>query len=214
MNIKGAIFDLDGTLLESLTVWDHVGEIFLEQKGIEPEPGLNKILKPLSLMQAAQYFRRRYAISDSEEQILSQVDSIMTDQYTCFIPLKKGARDCIRRMESRGVKLCAATATSRLLAESALRRLEILDCFDFILTCTECGAGKDEATIYEEALSRLGTERENTVVFEDSYYAIKTAKRAGFYVVAVQENHSLNDADRISRTADEFIQSLDHVQID
>lgn len=198
---------MDGTLLDSMQMWDNVGQNYLRSIGLEPREGFREVLRPLSLRQSAEYMKEAYGIDRTPEQIMEDIDHGIEQRYFNDLPLKPGVKEMLDRLRRRGVRMCIATATDRYLVEAGLRRVGILDCFEFILTCTEVGSGKDQPKIYETALQRLGTAKETTYIFEDALYAIETAKRACFPVVGVYDESALATMDRIRSLSDIFIRS-------
>lgn len=183
--IKGAIFDLDGTLLDTMGIWQHCGEAYLRSVGCEPGADVGERVKRMSVEQAARLFQREYGVALPEETIVSGVNAVVADYYIHTAPLKTGVAELLKSMKDRGVKLCVATATARPLTEAALTRCGIRQFFSRIFTCSEVGHGKDEPVIYREALNFLGTEKSETAVIEDAFHAVMTAKRDGFFTVAV-----------------------------
>jgi len=203
--MKQAIFDLDGTILDSLPVWDGLGAEYLRRLGFKPKDNLQEVLKTLSLEQAAEYFQKECGVKKSAAEIIADVCKMIEDRYKYSIGLKDGVADFLEKLQKAGIKMAIATATERPLAEAAMRRNGILHYFDYIFTCSEVGAGKDEETIYLEACRALGGKVEDTVVFEDSLYAIETAKKAGFTVVAVGEPAFAADENKIRSLVDYYI---------
>ena len=199
--LKGAIFDLDGTLLDSMSAWDHVGENYLRLHGYEPEPDLDQVIANMSLHQAADYFIEHYGVRQTRDELIKEAVAIVDDFYRYDAQLKPHAADFLSRLHQAGVKMCIATATERSLVEAALERCKVLEYFSEIFTCSSVGAGKDEPLIYREALKFLGTDRNNTMVFEDSLHALMTAKADGFSVTAVYDDHEVNQEEMI-RQAD------------
>ena len=130
------------------------------------------------------------------------------------VPAKPGVPEMLRRLKAQGIKLCVATASDRELAEAALRRLGLLDLFDFILTCDEAGAGKRSPAVYEAALQKLGTSKTRTLVVEDALYALQTAHRAGFPTAAVADAHSAADQALLRQTADYYLFSFASCRIE
>lgn len=207
MRLRGAVFDMDGTLLDSMSVWDTVGERYLRSVGYEPREDLNEALKTMSLRQAAHYLRAEYGVTLGVSEIEEGVNAVLERYYLFEAPLKPGAAELLARLREKGVRLCVATATDRRLAEAALKRCGVLSCFDGIFTCGEVGRGKDEPDIFEAALGFLGTKREETLVFDDALYALRTAKSAGFPVAAVYDSHE-RAWDEILRLADICLEDL------
>lgn len=187
MNIKGAIFDLDGTLLDSMPFWFSAEELYLKTKGIVPNPQIKKDLREMTLSQASHYFQREFGFCETEEETVLAIRDLMRQEYEKSIPLKPGAEEFLIKLQQQNVKMCIATATDRELAQMALCRLGIQDYFFEVLSCWQTGAGKNHPDIYLQALSLLETALADTVVFEDAPHAIITAKSAGFCVAAMYE---------------------------
>ena len=190
--LRGAIWDLDGTILDSMSAWDHVGENYLRSQGIEPKPDLDEAIATMSLHQAADYFIEHYGVKQTRDELIKSAVAIVDDFYRYEAQLKPHLKEFLAQLHETGVKMCIATATERSLVEAALARCGVLDYFSEIFTCSSVGAGKDEPTIYREALNFLGTDRTNTMVFEDSLHALTTAKKDGFYTTAVYDSHEEN----------------------
>lgn len=207
MRMRGAIFDVDGTLLDSMSTWDTIGETYLRSIGYEPKENLNEVFKNMSLRQAACYYQTEYSVTLGIEQIMDEVNAMLERYYRFEVLLKPGAAELLARLRESGVKLCIATATDRYLVEAALERCGVLSCFGEIFTCNEVGHGKDEPDIFEAALRFLGTEKAETVVFDDAFYAVKTAKEAGFPVAAVYDRHEKN-SEEIRALADLYLEDL------
>ena len=203
MKMTGAIFDMDGTLLDSMPIWDRVGIDYLAGLGIQARPDLPERLLTMSMRQAAAYFG--YGVNLPEAEIMDGVNARIEAFYRKTAPAKEGVRDFLHALRQSGVKMCVATATDRPLAEAALRRTGLLSYFSFLLTCTEAGFGKDSPDIFVLAQKKLGTPREQTVVFEDALYAMQTAKRAGFPVAAVYDASSQADQEQIRQLADVYM---------
>ena len=195
MSITGAIFDADGTLLDSMFIWDTVGEDYLRSIGYEPEEDLNEKFRNMSLYQAACYYRNEYGVRLSTVEITEGVNKMIGHYYRDTVKLKKGVAGFLGQLREKGVRMCIATATDRHLIEAALRRNGIFKYFSDIYTCTAVGHGKDEPFIYREAQHHLKSEKSETVIFEDALFAIKTAKNDGFITAGVYDIHENNQAE-------------------
>ena len=189
--IRGAIFDFDGTLFDSMYVWDTAGETFLRSMGCTPEPNLQSRLKAMSLYQSACYLRDAYSLPLTPEKIMEQVNHIIAHAYRQEIQPKPGVIPFLERLHRQRIKMVIATATHRPLVEAALSRCGMAGFFEHILTCTETGHGKDSPHIYRQALAALGTKREDTLVFEDALHALRTAHEDGFRTVAIYDDREL-----------------------
>jgi HAD superfamily hydrolase (TIGR01509 family) len=210
MRIRGAIFDVDGTLLDSMFIWDTIGETYLRSIGYQPKENLNETFKNMSLRQAARYYQTEYGVTLSIDQIMDGVNAMLERYYRFEVPLKPGVAELLERLRQSGVKLCIATATDRHLVEAALDRCGVLSCFGEIFTCNEVGHGKDEPDIFEAALRFLGTRKEETIVFDDALYAVRTAKEAGFPVAVIYDSHEKNQKE-IRALADFYIENFSQI---
>ena len=210
MRLRGAIFDMDGTLLDSMQVWENAGEDYLRTLGCVPEEGVGELMKSMSLQQAALYCRERYALPLSVEEIMAGVNGRVEDFYRRQARLKPGAADFLDALSRRGVAMCLATATDLHLVEAALDRCGVRTYFSALFTCTQVGSGKDEPHIYRAALRHLGTGRTDTLVFEDALYAARTAKGDGFVTVGVADAYEKSEGE-LERLSDFFLRDFREV---
>ncbi|MCI8910765.1 MAG: HAD family phosphatase [Oscillibacter sp.] len=207
MRMRGAIFDVDGTLLDSMSIWDTIGTDYLRSIGYEPRENLNEVFKNMSLYQAARYYQSEYGVTLSVDEMMGGVNAMLERYYRFEASLKPGAAKLLTQLQAGGVKLCIATATDRYLVEAALERCGVLSCFGEIFTCSEVGHGKDEPYIFEAALRFLGTPKTETIVFDDALYAVRAAKEAGFPVAAVYDSHE-KAQDQVRALADVYLEEL------
>lgn len=213
MKIEGIIFDFDGTLLDSMSIWETLGSDFLIKRNITPEPELNEKLKTMSLNQVAQFYQDCYGLSETVDEIIHEVNLMIENYYADGLNLKEGVLELLENFHASGVKMCIATATDRFMVESALKRHQIAHYFSDIVTCGEVGASKKHPMIFEVALEKLNTKKENTLVIEDSLHAIETARKAGFQVVGVYDDFSKNEQLMIKKCANYYLTSLKDWQI-
>ncbi|HIR26274.1 MAG TPA: HAD family phosphatase [Candidatus Egerieimonas faecigallinarum] len=206
--IRGAIFDMDGTLLDSMGIWEDVGVRYLASRHIQAEENLSEILFPMSLEEGASYLKRRYRLSLDVQEIISGILSVIRDFYVSEVTLKPGAAHFLEELCRMGIPLAAATSSDRELIEAACRRLGILGCFQQIFTCSEIGVGKESPKIYLEAAAALGAPPEEIFVFEDALFALATAKRAGFHTAAVYDASSARDAQALRNCSDLYLEDL------
>ena len=210
--IKGAIFDLDGTLLDSMSIWDTIGEIYLRSLGIEPRENLAETFKTFTLEESAEYYRAHYGVTLSVGEIVDGVNGMIEDLYRNTVPLKNGVAEFLERLSRDGVKMCVATVTDKYLVEAALTRLQVRQYFGEIFTTAEVGCGKNHPTIYRVALDYLGTEKCETLVFEDAFHALMTAKGDGFPVAAVYDEHESRQTE-MKANGDYYITDFETAQI-
>ena len=202
--IKGAIFDLDGTLLDSMFIWDTIGEVYLRSLDIEPRENLAETFKTFTLEESAEYYRTHYGVTLSVAEIVDGVNRMIEDLYKSTVPLKKGVAEFLAGLAKDGVKMCVATVTDKYLVEAALTRLKVRQYFGEIITTAEVGCGKNDPKIYRTALAYLGTEKHETLVFEDVLHALMTAKNDGFPVAAVYDAHESRQS-QMRSAADYYI---------
>ncbi|ACV21206.1 HAD family hydrolase [Slackia heliotrinireducens] len=211
IDIQGAIFDLDGTLLDSMPYWNNLGEEYLIRRGKVPNDDIKHHFRRMTLEQSAEYMQQTYGLSETIDQIMEGVVDGIVDSYRFEIPLKPGARELFSTMKSAGAPMVVATASERRLVEAALTRLGVIDLFEGLFICSEVGASKTEPLVYEAALAHLGTRREHTLIFEDTLHACQTAKRAGFPVLAALDPANECDREAIVATADAWVESLEQL---
>ena len=192
--IKGAIFDFDGTLVDSMFIWDTIGEVYLRSLGKEPKENLTETFKTFTLEQSADYYREHYSVTLSVQKIVDDVNAMVAEIYRTKVTLKDGVKEFLEKLRTDGVKMCVATVTDKPIVEDVLEKLGILSCFENIITCAEVGYSKETPHIYREALKYLGTEKAETIVFEDAFHALMTAKNDGFPVAAVYDAHEKKQA--------------------
>ena len=202
--LKGAIFDFDGTLVDSMFIWDTIGEDYLRSLGKEPHEDLKETFMTLTLEEAAEYYRAHYGVTLSVKEIVDGVNAMVEGIYRTKVTLKHGVADYLHWLKENGACMCVETITDRYLVEETLERLGILHYFSEIFTCAEVGHGKDNPIIYRKALEHLDTEKNETYVFEDALFALKTAKADGFTTVGVYDIHEKNQ-ERMKNLADYYI---------
>ena len=205
--IKGAIFDLDGTLLDSMFIWDMVPNEYLRSLGKEPNENLVEVFKTFTLEQAAEYYRNNYGVKLSVQEIVEGINNMVAEMYRTEVVLKGGVSGFLKRLHRSGVKMCVATVTDRYIVEDVLSRLNVREYFSEIFTCAEVGCNKETPEIYRQALYYLGTPKSETVVFEDVLHAIKTAKEDGFKVAAVFDSHE-SKQEEIKEISDYYIENF------
>ncbi|SCJ50973.1 Phosphatase YniC [uncultured Eubacterium sp.] len=206
--IKGAIFDVDGTLLDTMPIWTNSGANYLASLGIEAEPRLGDKLFAMTVDMGAEYLKANYGLPQSCREIAKGINGIVEGHYFNDADFKLGARELLDRMKSAKIPLAIATSTEKYCIEAAFDRLGYKDYFDVILTCGEVGASKSNPKIFFEAVAALGTPIEDTWLFEDGLYSIKTAKAEGFKIVGVYDKVSEADQEGIKQYADIYVKDL------
>ncbi|MBO5357461.1 MAG: HAD family phosphatase [Clostridia bacterium] len=201
MKITGAIFDMDGTLLNSMDYWAIVPTEYLLLKGITPKENTNRYFLEVGMKEWHKYQEIPYSF----EEMSKDIYTLMEKYYLKDVKLKDGALDMLKRLKSKGVKMCLATATDKFMVEKVLTRLGIKDYFLTVFTPKDVGKGKRFPLIYEKALEFLGTDKETTYVFEDAYYAINTCYQNGFKVVGVYDKNVFAPENEIIAMCDIYL---------
>ena len=203
MDKKYAIFDMDGTLIDSMVFWKNLATEYLTCKGILQIPAdILEQIKPMTMSESAALFRREFGLTGDVE---AQMNEMMEDHYRNDIPLKPGAWEYLENLHRQGVRMCVASATAEHLMESCLTRLGVRQYFEFLLSCETVGAGKRSPLVYQESARRLGTVPGEIAVYEDALYAVQTAKAAGFHVVGVYDDSAADSWQAIEQESDEVI---------
>jgi HAD superfamily hydrolase (TIGR01509 family) len=210
-NVKGVIFDLDGTLVDSMWIWSQIDIDYLKTKGHSTPENLKNEISHLSFTQTAVYFKERFDLDDSIEEILADWYKMSVNHYTNDVKLKAGVKDFLDYLKLNKIKIALATSNSSVLLESCLKNNGIYDYFDSITTTDEVDNGKNCPDIYLLAAKKLGISPENCLVFEDILPAIKGAKAANMKVIAVSDEECPNSKDELLEYADKYIYSFNEL---
>lgn len=211
MKIKCAIFDFDGTLFDSMFIWDSAGEIYLRSLGKKPKPSMREDVRTLSLYQSACYFKNEYDLGLSVDEIMTGINQTIEYFYINEIQPKPSVVDFMSKMKQAGISLCIATASDRYQIEAALERCKMGHFFDAIFTCSEVGHGKDEPFIFRKAMEYCCADRSNTIIFEDAIHAVRTAKHDGF-TTAVVFDKSEKRQEEIQQLSDCYLMDFEHTE--
>lgn len=206
MDKRFAIFDMDGTLVDSMVYWKRLATEFLESKGVlEISPTVLERIKPMTMTESAALFIEEYELSGTDESVAEEMNAMMDEHYRRDIPLKPGVTVYLEALQRKGVAMCVASATAEELMDACLSRLGVAHYFSFLLSCETVGIGKNRPDVYWESAKRLGAESAEIAVYEDALYAAETAKNAGFYTVAVRDDSNQPHWENLTALADEAI---------
>ncbi len=209
-----AIFDLDGTLFDSMSVWEDVDRIFLERRGITLPPDYAEIIGPMGFLRAAQYTIERFSLSASPEDIMAEWQSLAIRAYREDVGLKHGARTYLDSLRRRNIPIAAATASRAEYYLPAMKRLGIDDLFSSVTEISEVSCGKGSPDVYLRAMEKTNgalTPRE-CVVFEDILPGVRGALAGGFYTVGVMDDHAANP-ELIRALCDRYIVSFEELLV-
>ncbi len=208
MQIKGAIFDLDGTLVDSLgfwkDIWAHFGKKYLGREHYEGEPELTRRLRTTTVSQCAAILHEACGFGESAEAFERELTDCFAELYRTKAKLKPGAREFLETLAKRSVKMCVASASNRTLVDISIERCGIRNYFKEIISCDAVGKGKDHPDVFFAARECLGTPLEETWVFEDSALALETAQKAGFPTVGIFDANT-PDQKRVADASTEYI---------
>ena len=202
---KGAIFDLDGTVLNSMGLWKKVDELFFTSRNMPIPDGYIQAISPLGTVGAAHYTKETYGIKESIEEIIEEWQTTAKREYAENVTLKPHAKEYILSLKEQGLSLAVATASDPEMFGDCLKKYGLDTVFDFFITVNEAGKGKGHPDIYLKAAERMGIEPDNCMVFEDILTALTSAKSAGFYCIAMYDESSKKDTEKIKEISDRFI---------
>lgn len=194
LDVKAAIFDMDGTLVDSLMLWDILSDAmakaYPEKVGTVITEEDNKAIRVVPLRDGMQLLHDHYGLAASGEELFRLATDTFADFYANRVQLKPGVREFLDHLQARGVKMCIASATNPDLVESAMEHCGIRHYFDTVFSCGVLGKGKDTPDIYLMAMEHLGEDIDHTWVFEDAYLAIRTATGIGMQTVGIYDKYN------------------------
>lgn len=204
-NKKAVIFDLDGTLVDSMWMWKAIDIEYLGKFGIELPPTLQKDIEGMSFSETAVYFKETFRLPDSLEEIKADWNRMAHEKYTREVSLKNGAKEFLDYCKSRKMKLGIATSNSRELVDATLEALGIKDYFDCVMTACEVEKGKPAPDIYLAVAKKVSVADHECLVFEDVEMGILAGKNAGMEVCAVEDEFSMNQTELKKKLANYYI---------
>lgn len=210
-NVEGIIFDLDGTIVDSMGVWQAVDEEYLRRRGLSLPEGLNKELESMEFTETARYFQRRFSLPDTVEEIIAEWMDMVLDQYQNRVPMKPGLKDFLKYVREKGIRLGIASSNHADLVRAALEGHKIGGFFAAIVTCSEVAHPKPEPDVYLEAARRIQVPAEKCLVFEDIPVGIRAGQSAGMKTCAVRDDYSQEKDGEKRMLADYYIE--DYAQI-
>lgn len=202
---EAVIFDLDGTIVDSMWVWPQVDIEFLGQHGYELPDDLQRELDGKSFYECAVYIRNRFHLQETEEELMYIWNEMALEMYSTQVKVKPGVEAFLKKIKAAGIKTGIASSNSHVLVEAALNGNGILKYFDSIHTANEVGKGKPAPDIYLLVAEDLGVKPENCLVFEDIVVGIQAGKNAGMETCAVYDEASKEDDEEKKKTADYYI---------
>ena len=206
--IKGVIFDVDGVLIDSMIIWKDLGVRYLRSLGVEPEEGLSAILFSMSMEQGAEYLQKKFNLEKTPEQIFQDMKDLLEDFYFNQAKAKSGTLEVAEFLKSKGVRMTVATSSPELHVTRALDRNGLMDYVEKVFTVAEIGVSKHKPDIFIKAAEYMNAEIGETIVFEDSFYALETAAKAGFVSVGVYDEFGESNQEAMKETAQIYVKEM------
>lgn len=210
-SFKGAVFDLDGTLLDSMHIWHDVDEEFFKRRGLKVTPEYIEIIKNMHLRAAAVYTKEKYGINENIDEIVNEWLALCAEGYLNNVDLKPGVYDYLKMLHGKGVKTAFATASEKVVCEGVLKKHGIFEFFDSFAYVSEINIGKTEPDIYLLAAERIGVYPKDCIVFEDIAEGLCGAKKGGFTTCGVYDKSSEADTEKIKSISDYYINSFEEL---
>lgn len=208
-DIKYAIFDMDGTLLDSMHIWDTASGAFLMMRGIVPKEF--ELFRKQGYRTGISYMIDEYKLDMSFDEVLAGLQEILWFYYSNIAPIKDGVKDFLQDLKDNGTRMAVATATESKMATKALERNGILQYFENVFSTHEIGLHKDKPEIFKLVSDSMNAEGD-IYVFEDALYAIKTAKSAGYKVIGIEDYSNEDDREEIKKLVDFYAENYDQVK--
>ncbi len=202
MRIKGAIFDLDGTLLDSMWVWGRIDKEFLGERGFEVPPDYQRVIAGLGFRETAEYTIKRFCLEERPEDIIEEWNRMAQKMYHEEVGIKPGVRETLKYLKEQGIHLGVATASYGSLFKECLIRNGVHDFFEAFTETKEVERGKGFPDVYIKAAEKIGCIPEECIVFEDVHTAIRAAQAGGFYTIGVYDAKSGDSWEEIKRDSD------------
>lgn len=210
-DIDGVIFDLDGTLVDSMWMWKTIDVEYLARFGLEFPTDLQGKIEGMSFSETAIYFKERFNLPDSLDQIKSEWNKMAWDKYLYEVPLKEGAREFLQYLKDNHIPAGIATSNSRDLVDLIIDKLNIAEFFASIRTSCEVEKGKPSPDIYLLVANDLGVDPKKCLVFEDVIQGVMGGKNANMKVCAVYDEFSEKDDQEKKRLSDYYIYSMKEI---
>ena len=209
MKIQAVIFDMDGTLVDSLIYWDllwkDIGVHFLNDPEFKPSEEVDRHVRTVVLDEAMIFIRDTYSIQATDEEIVRFAERNLDEFYRTYVKAKKGAIELLEYLKEQEIPVCIATATVGKCIPTSLQCCGLTDYFtDRVISCQDVGKGKDQPDVFLAAARLLGADVKNTVVVEDSCLALETAKKAGFHTIGIYDRYNLGH-DRLEAASELYL---------
>lgn len=208
MKIQAAIFDLDGTLMDSMDVWLKIDEEFLEKRGHKMCAEYINAVTNMGMGEVADYTIKYFELTETVQDVMREWNEAALAEYSNNVPLKPFAIDYLRKLRAGGIKLAVATSLPETLYKPALKNCGLYGMFDFTCSTDDVKAGKESPDVFLLAAHKLGVEAQNCIVFEDTLNGVKSAKSIGMLTCAVHDKSALMHTSELKKIADFYIENF------
>lgn len=205
LSYKFAIFDMDGTIIDSMPAWKNLWNEYLISKGVEPPENLVKLISNMTLGDSSQYFIDHFNIKSTKEEVKAEFYHIMEKKYNCGFSPKPGVSEYVKNLHSLGIRTAVVTATAERLAKACLTQNKLINLFDFVISCEIVGKNKLFPDAYDLAAKYFQSKPCETAVFEDAPYAAITATKAGYYTIGVFDEYYEDQIENMKSICNEYI---------
>ncbi len=206
MKIRAVVFDLDGTLIDSMGIWLDVDKEFLSKRGIYPPQNLFEDIEGgNSFVEMAVYFKKKFNLSESINEIMQEWTQMVFEHYKNKVKLKSGVKEFLKFLKEKNIKMAVGTSNSDYLTKTVLFSNQISEYFSEIITGDETVRGKPFPDIFLKAINKMGTQPTDAIVIEDTLNGVLAAKNAGIKVCAVYDKHSQKKLETIKEISDWFV---------
>lgn len=212
--MKAGIFDLDGTLIDSMELWVGLADNYLLSIGIDPPKDLGESLKKLTLKEAAHYMKERFNIEGTPYEINRDIENLLVDYYSNRLQLKPYVLEVLEEFKNRNIIMVIATATDEHLVSMVLNRHGIRDYFKFIQTCDNVGLSKSQPEFFQTIINRLKLDPKEIWLFEDALHCMISAKKCGLNIVAIKDKSALSDLEKIKKISDVYIDDFSQLEVE
>ena len=208
---KGAIFDLDGTIIDSMDVWERIDIKFLEKRNITmPNDYIEKI-NSMSFEEVAKYTIERFNLNESVDSLIKEWNEMAIYEYSNNIKLKPNVKEYLDKLKENNIKIGLATSSAKELYEPVLKNNEVYDYFDTFTSVDDVKRDKNYPDIYLYTAKKLSLKPNECIGFEDILIGVNTLKKADFNAVGVYDKYSHKDIDKIKAVCDKFIYSFEEL---
>lgn len=210
-DFKGAIFDLDGTLIDSMSVWEEIDREFLKNRNISIPPDYIEKINSMSFKEVAKYTIEKFNLKESEEELIKEWNEMAIYEYSNKIKLKPNVKEYLEKLKENNIKIGLATSSPKSLYEPVLKNNHIYEYFDALNSLEDVQRDKNYPDIYLLVAENLKLNPQECAGFEDILVGINTMKKADFKVIGVYDKYADSDIEEIKKISDKFIYNFNEL---